>query len=77
VLNHHLNEAPHCVMVQCLGVRFRSDSCVGDGRAVFDSVIVIAWHITSKLCHLFRHIRKEALVNKALNEMRCSQGSEQ
>jgi hypothetical protein len=64
VLNRHMNEVPRCVMVQCLGVCLRPDRTVEDGRVLFDSVIIIVWHVASELCHLFRHIRKEVLVNK-------------
>jgi hypothetical protein len=48
-------------------VCFRSDRSVGDGWVIFDSVIITVWQTASKLCHLFRHISKQVLVNKALN----------
>jgi hypothetical protein len=49
-------------MVQWLGVSFRFNKSVGDGR-----VIIIAWHTTPKLPHLFTHMGEEDFVNKTLN----------
>ena len=48
VLVPQLNEAPRCVMVQWLGVCFRSDRSVGDGRVIFGSVSIITWNIAPK-----------------------------